>query len=141
MVAARILLAVAALNLLFLGSELAMNVFRAYSAEEERACWRRRPLTRAGEPGRIIAFFGGAVVYHRLLRLGRVPRKRVGVAGFSAPGVSGRTDRSVMTSYLVVFAAGFAGSFHCLGMCGGLRAGSAAIRAGAARPRRRRQPG
>jgi hypothetical protein len=30
MVAARILLAVAALNLLFLGSELALNVFRAY---------------------------------------------------------------------------------------------------------------
>ena len=24
-----------------------------------------------------------------------------------------------MTYYLVVFAAGFAGSFHCLGMCGG----------------------
>jgi hypothetical protein len=30
MIAARIVLAVAALNLLFLGSELAMNVFRAY---------------------------------------------------------------------------------------------------------------
>ena len=24
-----------------------------------------------------------------------------------------------MTYYLVVFAAGFAGSFHCIGMCGG----------------------
>ena len=24
-----------------------------------------------------------------------------------------------MTYYLVIFAAGFAGSFHCVGMCGG----------------------
>ena len=24
-----------------------------------------------------------------------------------------------MTYYLVIFAAGFAGSFHCIGMCGG----------------------
>ena len=38
MLVARIVLAVAALNLLFLFSELAMNAFRAYSAEEERAC-------------------------------------------------------------------------------------------------------
>ena len=38
-------------------------------------------------PSQMIAFFGGAVVYHRLLRLGRVPRKRIRVAGFSAPGV------------------------------------------------------
>ena len=28
-----------------------------------------------------------------------------------------------MTYYLVVFAAGFAGSFHCLGMCGGFACG------------------
>ena len=24
-----------------------------------------------------------------------------------------------MTAYIVIFAAGFAGSFHCIGMCGG----------------------
>ena len=28
-----------------------------------------------------------------------------------------------MTYYLVVFAAGFAGSFHCIGMCGGFACG------------------
>ena len=38
MIAAKIMFAVAALNLLFLFSELGMNVFRATLAEEERAC-------------------------------------------------------------------------------------------------------
>jgi sulfite exporter TauE/SafE len=30
-----------------------------------------------------------------------------------------RQDNLPMTHYLVIFAAGFAGSFHCIGMCGG----------------------
>jgi uncharacterized protein len=34
-----------------------------------------------------------------------------------------QAGRSVMTYYLVVFAAGFAGSFHCIGMCGGFACG------------------
>ena len=44
-------------------------------------------LTRAGEPqpnDRLLRRGGG---YHRLLRLGRVPRERVKLAGFSEAGV------------------------------------------------------
>ncbi|PII37789.1 hypothetical protein T190_30430 [Sinorhizobium meliloti CCBAU 01290] len=39
-----------------------------------------------------------------------------------------------MIYYLVIFAAGFAGSFHCIGMCGGLPARWAAISEAEAQP-------
>jgi hypothetical protein len=63
MIAARVLLAVAALNLLFLFSELALNVFKASFGWKGESMLAHTAFSLAeASPSQMIAFFGGAVV-------------------------------------------------------------------------------
>jgi hypothetical protein len=63
MIAARVVLAVAALNLLFLFSELALNVFRASFGWRGESMLAQTAFSLAeASPSQMIAFFGGAVV-------------------------------------------------------------------------------
>ena len=66
-------------------------------------------------PSQLMAF--AIYATHDLLHsLAYLSRADVAVA---ANGTWGGRGYRAMAYYLVVFAAGFAGSFHCIGMCGG----------------------
>jgi len=66
-----------------------------------------------GSASQALAFFGFAI-FTIGSSSGRRPRAQEVAA---APGTPGRA--SGMTYYLLPFASGFVGSFHCVGMCGG----------------------
>ena len=123
MLAARIVLVAAVVNFVILVSALAI--------ECPACCFLTRRNRMLAETAfsfadasvfQVIAFVGGAIAAHRLFRVGRLAYPPVAArSGFSSVDSISRSaqDSSPMTYYLVIFAAGFLGSFHCIGMCGG----------------------
>jgi hypothetical protein len=64
MIAAKVVLAVASLNLLFLFTELALNVFRAYFGWRGESMLAQTAFSIAqASPSQMIAYFAGAVVH------------------------------------------------------------------------------
>ena len=120
MLAAKIVLAAAIVNLIVLFTALAVNVsLAAFGEQESRA---RADSFHVRERGRVPddRLYRRRNCPHRLFRLGNLAHTPVVAPRNTLPMTGGRLVRYLpVTYYLVIFAAGFAGSFHCIGMCGG----------------------